>query len=318
MASNSGSARMAPQPRSTNLLERCFLVTNTMRTLTRKPSRRKAPTRQNIALMRHALDTERDPGRGTSVSSLAREYRAGHRIVEHEHASHQLVYAIRGVMRVSSGQRLWTVPPQFCLWIPAQMPHRIDMLRSVSMRTLYVNPALTPMRSECAVLHVRPLLRELIVEVVRMGRLGLRDAIERALYALLVAELKRASSVPVFVELPKDRRALRVAQAVVADPSAHTSVASLCGEAGISVRTLQRTFRKETGIDLESWRRQLRLMRGIELLTAGHSVKEVAARVGYQQSSAFVTLFRRTFGSTPRVWLTEIERSGFSRAATVR
>jgi len=210
---------------------------------------------------------------------------------------------------VSSGQRQWTVPPQFCLWVPARVPHRIDMLRSVSMRTLYLNPATATMRSECAVLYVRPLLRELIIEVVRLGKLGRRNAVECALRALLVSELKRASPVPVLVELPKDRRASRVAQAVAADPSAHTSVASLCGEAGIGVRTLQRTFRKETGIDLESWRRQVRLMRGIELLTAGYTVKEVAARVGYQQAGAFVALFRRTFGSTPKVWLADLDRS---------
>jgi AraC-like DNA-binding protein/quercetin dioxygenase-like cupin family protein len=274
-----------------------------------KSGRRKALPRQNIALMRHALDSERDPDRGTSVMTLAREYRAGHRIGEHAHGSHQLIYASRGVMRVTSAQWQWTVPPQFCLWIPAQVPHRIDMLRSVSMRTLYLHPDIASVSGECAVLHVRPLLRELIVEIVQRGKLGCRDAVERAFCAILLTELKRASPVPVRVELPKDRRASRVARAVLDDPASPVLVSSLCRAAGISVRTLQRTFRKETGIDLESWRRQVRLMRGVELLTAGHTVKDVATRVGYQQASAFVTLFRRTFGATPKMWLAGLDRS---------
>jgi AraC-like DNA-binding protein/quercetin dioxygenase-like cupin family protein len=274
-----------------------------------KSTRRKTLPRQNIAPVRHPLDAERDPGRGTSVTTLAREYRAGHRIGEHAHGSHQLIYATRGVMRVSSVQRQWTVPPQFCLWIPARVPHRIDMLRSVSMRTLYLDPATVSVARECAVLHVRPLLRELIVEIVERRKLGSRDAVERAFCTVLIAELKRASTVAVRVDLPKDRRASRVAQAVLADPASHALISSLCRSAGISVRTLQRTFRKEIGIDLESWRRQVRLMCGVELLTAGHTVKEVAARVGYQQPSAFVTLFRRTFGSTPKAWLAGLDRS---------
>jgi AraC-like DNA-binding protein len=184
------------------------------------------------------------------------------------------------------------------------------MLRSVSMRTLYLHPAVVSLGSECAVLHVRPLLRELIAEIVERGKLGFRDRIERALRALLVTELKRASPIPVRVELPSDRRAMRVAQAELADPASHPRISTLCRGAGISVRTLQRAFRNETGIDLESWRRQVRLMRGVELLTAGYTVKEVSALVGYQQPGAFVTLFRRAFGSAPKAWLAALDRSG--------
>ena len=56
-------------------------------------------------------------------------------------------------------------------------------------------------------------------------------------------------------------------------------------------------------MDFESWRRQVRLMKGIELLVAGRSVKEVAYAVGYRQASAFVQLFRKTMGTTPKAWV---------------
>ena len=48
-------------------------------------------------------------------------------------------------------------------------------------------------------------------------------------------------------------------------------------------------------------------MKGIELLVAGRSVKTVAAEVGYRQSSAFVDLFRLTFGMTPKTWVAALE-----------
>jgi AraC-like DNA-binding protein len=47
-------------------------------------------------------------------------------------------------------------------------------------------------------------------------------------------------------------------------------------------------------------------MKAVELLVAGHSVKEVAFSVGYQQSSAFVALFRTTFGTTPKAWISAL------------
>jgi AraC-like DNA-binding protein len=74
------------------------------------------------------------------------------------------------------------------------------------------------------------------------------------------------------------------------------------------VRTLERIFRREVGAGFEGWRRQARLMRAIELLVSGHSVKEVSFAVGYQHPSAFVALFRETFGTTPKAWISALKR----------
>jgi AraC-like DNA-binding protein len=83
----------------------------------------------------------------------------------------------------------------------------------------------------------------------------------------------------------------------------------LCANAGVSARTIQRTFQKEVGTDFESWRRQVRLIKAVELLISGFSVKEVAFAVGYSQPSPFVETFRRTFGMTPRVWALSLRES---------
>jgi transcriptional regulator GlxA family with amidase domain len=181
------------------------------------------------------------------------------------------------------------------------------------MRTLYLRPALAHLWPDCAVLHVGPLLRELIVEIVRIGQLRTRNRIERALRDLLIAELKRATPVPTLVMLPTDYRALAVAQKVIANPADCTPLKSICRSAGISVRTLERVFRKEVGTDFQYWRRQMRLMKAIELLVAGQRVKEVAFSVGYKHPSAFLALFRATFGTTPKAWTSRYARIADSR-----
>lgn len=209
-------------------------------------------------------------------------------------------------MEVASGQNVWTIPPHFGLWIPARTLHEIYMPERVAMRTLYLRPALTRLASDCTVIHVSPLLRELIFEIVRIGELRYRNRIECALRDLLVAELQRATPVPTVVVLPKDSRAARVAQAVLANPAARDTLRGMCASAGLGVRTLERIFLREVGTDFECWRRQVRLMKAIELLVAGRSVKEASFSVGYQQPTAFVALFRSTFATTPKAWISAL------------
>jgi AraC-like DNA-binding protein/quercetin dioxygenase-like cupin family protein len=268
--------------------------------------------RHNVSLLRQSkILTNLDPKRGVSVATLAYEYPSGFKVPEHAHGSDQLIYAISGLMEVSSGQSMWLIPPHFALWIPARTHHRIQMPGAVSMRTLYLRTGLSARaESGCAVLHVTPLLRELIVEAVRAGQLRMRNRYEGALRELLIAQLQKASPVPTFVTLPREGRALAVAQAILRDPAEAKSMAVLCSEAGVGVRTMERIFRKDVGTSFESWRRQVRLTKAVELLVSGYTIKEVAYKVGYRQSSAFVEMFRRTLGTTPKAWISALESHG--------
>jgi AraC-like DNA-binding protein len=268
--------------------------------------------------MRHALAPppalqrrivkENDPAPGISISTLAREYPTGAHIAAHAHGSDQLIYAGTGIMQVSSKQQRWILPPHFGLWIPARVAHEIHMPEPVAMRTLYLRSGLADLGPSSVVLHISPLLRELIFEIVRIGTLHNRDRTECALRDLVIAQLRKASPMPTGILLPHDPRALAVAEAVMAEPALRSPLVSMCKSSGISVRTLERIFRKDVGMSFESWRRQVRLMKAIELLVAGHSVKQVAGFVGYQEPSAFVSLFRSTFGITPKAWAAGLRR----------
>jgi AraC-like DNA-binding protein len=207
-------------------------------------------------------------------------------------------------MEISADQSLWLTPPHLAVWIPAKTRHRIRMPRSVSMRTLYLRRGLLPHAPEvCTVLHISPLFRELVLETVRIGQLRTNNRLHCALRDLVLSQLQNARPVPTFVTLPKDSRAVGVAQAFLANQSTAPSLDALCRRVGVSVRTIQRIFLREVGMSFEVWRRQARLMKGIEMLVEGCPVKTVAADVGYRQPSAFVELFRRTLGTTPKAWV---------------
>ena len=56
---------------------------------------------------------------------------------------------------------------------------------------------------------------------------------------------------------------------------------------------MERIFQREVGMSFETWRRQARLMKAVELLVSGCAVKEVAFEVGYKQPE-------RVCGNVPR------------------
>jgi len=259
--------------------------------------------------LRHTLTTEYDPRRGVSIATLAYEYPRRYRVPEHAHGSDQLIYAIGGVMEVSVGRSVWLIPPHFALWIPARTAHSIRMPEAVSMRTLYLRRGLaTGLPPGCTVFHVTPLLRELIVEAVRVKALRARDRLHCALRDLLVRQLETASPLPTSVTLPTDHRARAIAETVMENPAERQSLAVMCARSGASVRTIQRVFRREVNSDFESWRRQVRLMKAVELLVSGRSVKEVSFALGYRQPAAFVEMFRRVLGATPKALIQALQR----------
>jgi AraC-like DNA-binding protein len=245
-----------------------------------------------------------EPGPGVSISSLAYEYPPAWQVPEHAHDADQLIHAASGVMEVAAEGSLWLIPPQFAVWIPAKVRHAIRMPGAVSMRTIYLRPGLARGKS-CAVLHVTPLLRELIMETVRQGDLKMRDRGHAAFRDVLAAQIARATPVPTVLAVPKDARLGRLAQSVIADP--RRGLDALCREAGVSARTLQRIFRREVGTDFETWRRQARLMKAVELLAQGRGIKAVSHAVGYRQASTFVAMFRRALGVTPKAWISSLK-----------
>jgi AraC-like DNA-binding protein len=68
---------------------------------------------------------------------------------------------------------------------------------------------------------------------------------------------------------------------------------------GASERSLSRLFREDLGMTFPQWRTQLRLHHALVLLANRTSVTTVAHQCGWSSASAFIEVFRRSFGHTP-------------------
>lgn len=109
----------------------------------------------------------------------------------------------------------------------------------------------------------------------------------------------RLREAPLNLPLPGDPRLRRITDALQADPADPRGISDWAGLVGASRRTLARLFREQTQLSFREWRQRLRLLNAVAALEEGASVTRVASDLGYDSTSAFISLFQRHFGQTP-------------------
>jgi AraC-like DNA-binding protein len=239
----------------------------------------------------------------SQITTLAHEYPAGHTIPLHFHDRDQLVFASRGVMTVRTDDGAWVVPTHRAVWIPGAVAHTITMSGVVSMRTIYLKRRLArSLPRDCSVVHVSALLKELILHACVLGSLNRAVRLHRPLIRLIVDQLQALSMVPLQLPNPSDPRALRIAKILWNDPSDRRTLVALCRSAGTSKRTAERLFQEDVGMTFVKWRQQLRLMQAMRLLAEGAKVTHAALESGYRTPSSFISMFRKTLGTTPTLY----------------
>ena len=73
--------------------------------------------------------------------------------------------------------------------------------------------------------------------------------------------------------------------------------------ARVSPRTLSRSFVSETGMTYPDWCTKLKLLEAIGRLQTGENISQVAADLGYESTSAFTFMFRKSLGLPPCMYL---------------
>lgn len=217
----------------------------------------------------------------------------------HSHPWCQLSYAISGVLGVRTPGD-YVAPPRYAVWVPPEVPHQVVNRRRAEMRSLYLAPDIArALPSNCTVLEITPLVRELIRKVSKQPVKYDEAGPAGRFVAVLLDELAGLPQAAFTLPLPQDRRLLTIYGALQETPSDPRTLQQWAVVAGASERTLARLFHRDTGMSFGDWRQRLRLLLALEALESGESVTGVALSHGYESPSAFIAAFRATFGSTP-------------------
>ncbi|MDI5975051.1 AraC family transcriptional regulator [Amycolatopsis magusensis] len=223
---------------------------------------------------------------------------AGSGIGAHRHDDHQIVYAAKGVLAITTDRGSWIAPATRAIWVPAGTVHAHHAHGELELHLVGLPATDNPLGlTEPSVLTVAPLLRELVLAYTGAPH---EDSPERQrLRAVLLDQLRAAPQQPVHLPAPADPRLKALCAILHADPADNRTLATLGAQIGASDRTLTRLCKAELGMSFPQWRTQLRLYHALVLLADRTPVTTVAHTCGWSSTSAFIDVFRRAFGHTP-------------------
>jgi AraC-like DNA-binding protein len=224
------------------------------------------------------------------------------------HGWDQLIYASEGVLAVHVEEGIWTLPSQRALWVPDGITHSLHIAQSASLRALYFRArAVRHLPRTSSAVNVSPLLKELILACIDLGALSARKPSHRRLAAVIFDQMRTLPTIPLQLPMPQDPRAALLAASLKSNPA--QSLNQAAARSGTSLRTLERLFEQQTGMPLGAWFRRLRLQLSLEHLAAGSTVTQAALHCGYSNPSAFVSMFRRELGVTPKNYFSPPQNS---------
>ncbi|WP_199054635.1 helix-turn-helix domain-containing protein [Aquitalea sp. ASV15] len=217
----------------------------------------------------------------------------------HHHARGQLLGAAQGLLSVDAANTRWVVPASYAIWLPPDVPHGLRSHGPFSGWSVYVAAsACAELPGEPCVLIVSSLLREAVARASTWGADGL-DGPQTRLGAVILDEIHLSPHAALGLQMPQDIRLRKVAQALCEQPGDERRLEEWAEWVDIAPRTLTRRFIAETGFTFTEWRQRVRVLKALELLATGRSVKATALDLGYDNVSAFIAMFRRLLGVTP-------------------
>lgn len=218
----------------------------------------------------------------------------------HAHRRTQLFYQIEGAVTLYTADRIGHLAPLQAVWLPAGAAHRTTSHGRLAYRSLYFDVEAYPgLPRASLIIEVGPLLRELIVRVTEWSAEAALTEVQARLVSTLLDELAAAPAAPLHLPMPRDRRLVAIATALLEDPALPWTLDAWASRVGASARTLARKFVLETGLTYAQWRTQCRLLVAHTQLAEGVSVTAAAHAVGYASDSAFIAMYRRVYGEPP-------------------
>lgn len=227
----------------------------------------------------------------------------------HSHEEAQLTFAASGMVQVHTEAGRWLVPPQLAVWIPAGVPHRVEVLTDAELWMVDWAPSVArawapPTQLDRPfTLRVTPLMQSLL-DAAFAANIGSAKA--ELVARLMLHELTETAHAPTFLPLPTSPIGRRVADLAFEDRQHRLNIDELASRAGTSVRTVSRLFPAETGLTLKAWRQRARIVQAMDRLARGNAISRVAVEFGFSSTASFSCAFRQITAMTPTMFLAEV------------
>ncbi|MGF1733769.1 helix-turn-helix domain-containing protein [Photobacterium satsumensis] len=223
----------------------------------------------------------------------------------HTHGWGQWSYAAEGMLIVHTRQGHYVAPPQFAIWIPEGIEHKVISNGAAQMRSLYIDTTSLPGKEwkQPRVCSITPLVRELTLQFCELPTDYNITSADGRLAQVLIDQIACLPPAATQLTIPSDKRLATLADLLQVHPEEPRDIEKLGELVGLSGRSVSRLFKQQTGLTFQQWRQRARLLEALNRLESGTPVTRVSLECGYDSVSAFVSIFKKQFGVTPGKYL---------------
>ncbi|CAI9684745.1 helix-turn-helix transcriptional regulator [Elizabethkingia anophelis] len=214
----------------------------------------------------------------------------------HSHQKGQLVYVESGFQYLTVEGKIYLLPQNHAAWIPSGHIHKTNShSEKIRLMIMFFDMEKDiPFYNEVSVFLVPPVLKEMIKYAEKWSKKIQEDPHETLFLKAMSNELPQfvARSLQLHISPPEDKRLCKAIDYLHEHYMEDLSMEDLSEIAALSLRTLERIFKKETGLTLSKYQQMLRIIKSLELLSDQQwTISEIAFKTGYKSLQAYTNSF---------------------------
>ena len=225
---------------------------------------------------------------------------------EHLHQRAQLTFVKEGYQYFHINNKVYLVPQNHVIWIPSLQKHKITSEAETVklMVSLFKNMPEDQFYKTTHVFPAPPILKEMIFYAKKWNKETDKNHEQETFMNALLISLPNfcKENTALQIPLPSDKRLLEVCQFINLNYKNDYSIEELAEAANLSSRSLQRIFKKETGISVKKYAQLIKILKSIELIDSNQfTLSEIAYQVGYKSLSAFTSSYKAIMNTKPKI-----------------
>ncbi|CAM3023221.1 AraC family transcriptional regulator [Chryseobacterium flavum] len=225
---------------------------------------------------------------------------------EHVHNRAQLTFVEDGYQYFHIDHKIYLVPQHHVIWIPSGKAHKITSeAKTVNLTVFLFKPVFDDeFYQNVQVFTAPPVLKEMLLYASKWNKSLAKNEEQDIFFKAILKSLPNFCKESNGLEIPApvNIRLIPVCNEINTHFKYKLDIDSLAEKAKMSVRSLQRTFKYETGITLQKYHQLTRILKSIELIdTRQYTLSEIAYKVGYQSLSAFTSSYFSVMKVKPRI-----------------
>ncbi|WP_312334169.1 AraC family transcriptional regulator [Sphingobacterium sp.] len=214
----------------------------------------------------------------------------------HSHRKGQLIYVEQGFQYLTVAGKMYLLPQNHVAWIPSGALHKTNShSERIKLMVLFFDITQEdPFFNQVQIFSAPKVLREMILYTEKWSKLMEENQQEKAFLGALLNELPYFGTqlLQLEITLPHENRLQTVLNHLHDHYTEAIRMDEIATLSNLSLRTIERLFKKETGMTLAKYQQLLRIIKSLELLsTKQFTISQIAYKVGYQSVQAFTNSF---------------------------